>query len=151
MLKRSWPRFTNASVTGSGYPATHSPFTRPSSRASFHSACPRASVPGTGGRMARSSANSGFGEITIGIAMILGLFVGIAAFLGATLTVSFGLAGVAGVNPVFMIGEILLILAWRNAGYIGLDRYVLPALGTPWHKGKAFHHDEVQPAEHQLA
>jgi len=92
-----------------------------------------------------------FGEITIGIAMILGLFVGIAAFLGATLTVSFGLAGVAGVNPVFMIGEILLILAWRNAGYIGLDRYVLPALGTPWHKGKAFHHDEVQPAEHQLA
>jgi thiosulfate dehydrogenase [quinone] large subunit len=32
----------------------------------------------------------------------------------------------------------LLILAWRNAGYIGLDRWALPALGTPWHRGAAF-------------
>ncbi len=30
------------------------------------------------------------------------------------------------------IVEILLILAWKNAGYLGLDRYLLPALGTPW-------------------
>jgi thiosulfate dehydrogenase [quinone] large subunit len=29
----------------------------------------------------------------------------------------------------------LLILAWRNAGWYGLDRWVLPALGTPWHRG----------------
>jgi hypothetical protein len=27
---------------------------------------------------------------------------------------------------------VLLILAWKNAGYIGLDRYLLPLLGTPW-------------------
>ena len=27
---------------------------------------------------------------------------------------------------------IALILAWKNAGYIGLDRYLLPVLGTPW-------------------
>ena len=25
-----------------------------------------------------------------------------------------------------------LILAWKVAGYYGLDRYVLPMLGTPW-------------------
>jgi hypothetical protein len=51
---------------------------------------------------------------------------------------SFGLAGVAGVNPVFFLFEVLLILAWRNAGYIGLDRWVLPALGTPWSAGPVF-------------
>ena len=81
------------------------------------------------------------GEMAIGIAMIVGLFVGIAAFFGATLNFSFGLAGVAGVNPVFLVLQVLLILAWRNAGYIGLDRYVLPAIGTPWHRGTMFKHE----------
>src|SRR5439155_19027464 len=76
------------------------------------------------------------GEVVIGIALILGLFTAVAAFFGGMLTMAFGLAGVAGVNPLFFAVEILLILAWRNAGYIGLDRYVLPALGTPWRPGK---------------
>jgi thiosulfate dehydrogenase [quinone] large subunit len=81
------------------------------------------------------------GEMAIGIALIVGLFVGIAAFFAGTLNFTFGLAGVAGVNPVFFILEVLLVLAWRNAGYFGLDRYVLPAVGTPWHKGKVFEHE----------
>ena len=54
------------------------------------------------------------------------------------------MAGVAGVNPVFFLAEVLLILAWRNAGYIGLDRYILPALGTPWQPGKVFKKDETR-------
>lgn len=78
------------------------------------------------------------GEFVVGIALILGLFTGIAAFFAGTLSMSFGLAGVAGVNPVFFLLEVLLILAWRNAGYIGLDRFVLPALGTPWQPGTVF-------------
>jgi thiosulfate dehydrogenase [quinone] large subunit len=78
------------------------------------------------------------GEFVIGIALIVGLFTGIAAFAAGTLSMSFGLAGVAGVNPAFFLMEVLLILAWRNAGYIGLDRWVLPALGTPWQPGTLF-------------
>jgi thiosulfate dehydrogenase [quinone] large subunit len=78
------------------------------------------------------------GEMTIGIALILGLFTGIAAFFGGMLSMSFGLAGVAGVNPAFFLAEVVLVLAWRNAGYIGLDRVVLPALGTPWEPGRLF-------------
>jgi len=30
------------------------------------------------------------------------------------------------------------VLAWRNAGWIGLDRWLLPALGTPWTPGRLF-------------
>ncbi len=78
------------------------------------------------------------GELAIGILLIVGLFTGIAAFLAGTLSMSFGLAGVAGVNPVFFLLEVLLILAWRNAGWVGLDRVVLPALGTPWQPGTIF-------------
>jgi thiosulfate dehydrogenase [quinone] large subunit len=80
------------------------------------------------------------GEFAIGLALILGLFTGVAAFFAGMLTMSFGLAGVAGVNPVFFLAEVMLILAWRNAGYYGVDRYVLPALGTPWQPGRVFRH-----------
>jgi thiosulfate dehydrogenase (quinone) large subunit len=72
------------------------------------------------------------GEVVIGAALILGLFTGIFAFLGLVLNFSFVFSGAAGVNPAFIIVGILLVLAWRNAGWIGLDRFLLPAFGTPW-------------------
>ena len=97
----------------------------------------------SGGWMAPMIA---IGETTIGILLIVGLFTGIAAFLGGTLNMSFGLAGVAGVNPVFFAAAMLLVLAWRNAGYYGLDRIVLPWLGTPWHRGKMFQRTTTVPA-----
>lgn len=75
------------------------------------------------------------GEVLIGAALVLGAFTGIAAFFGGMLSFSFGLSGVAGVNPVFFVIEVLLVLAWRNAGWVGLDRVLLPALGTPWQPG----------------
>jgi thiosulfate dehydrogenase (quinone) large subunit len=84
------------------------------------------------------------GETAIGIALILGLFTGVAAFFAGLLSVSFGLAGVAGVNPSFFVMEVLLILAWRNAGYIGLDRFVLPLVGTPWEPGRVFAAHEAE-------
>lgn len=72
------------------------------------------------------------GELVIGLALILGLFTGIAAFLGTVLNFNFAFAGSAGVNPMMILVSGLLILAWRNAGWIGLDRYVLPKVGVPW-------------------
>ncbi|HZD69150.1 MAG TPA: DoxX family protein [Actinomycetes bacterium] len=74
------------------------------------------------------------GEFVIGVALVLGLFTGIAAFLGLILNFSFVFSGSAGVNPAFIIAGLLLVLAWRNAGWIGLDRWVLPRLGTPWQR-----------------
>jgi thiosulfate dehydrogenase (quinone) large subunit len=91
------------------------------------------------------------GELAVGICLLLGLFTGIAAFLAGTLSFSFGLAGVAGVNPLFFLIEILLVLAWRNAGYIGLDRWVLPALGTPWEPGTLFRERAEERAPRELA
>jgi thiosulfate dehydrogenase [quinone] large subunit len=79
------------------------------------------------------------GEILIGIGLILGAFTAIAAFFGALLNLTFGMSGIAGVNPLFFALAVLLILAWRNAGWIGLDRWLLPALGTPWQPGELIH------------
>lgn len=80
------------------------------------------------------------GELVIGLLLVLGLFTGIAAALGAVLNFSFVFAGSAGVNPAMILVSLLLILAWRNAGWYGLDRWVLPRLGTPWHRGEMSRH-----------
>jgi thiosulfate dehydrogenase (quinone) large subunit len=73
-----------------------------------------------------------FGEILIGVALILGLFVGIAAFFGAFMNWNFIMAGSASTNGFLAIVGLLLVLAWKVAGYYGLDRFLLPRLGTPW-------------------
>jgi thiosulfate dehydrogenase (quinone) large subunit len=75
------------------------------------------------------------GEIAVGIGLILGAFVGIAAFGGLLMNLAFMLAGTTSTNPVLAVLGIVLILAWKNAGYVGLDRYFLPLLGTPWQRG----------------
>lgn len=76
-----------------------------------------------------------YGEILVGVALILGIFTGIAAFFGSFMNMNFLLAGTVSVNPILFFLQLFLILAWRTAGWIGLDRYVLPALGTPWERG----------------
>ena len=75
------------------------------------------------------------GEVAIGIGLIVGAFVGIAAFFGAFMNLNFMLAGSASTNPVLFLIAGLLLLAWKTAGYWGLDRFLLPSLGTPWHAG----------------
>ena len=76
-----------------------------------------------------------FGEMAVGLGLILGVLTGFAAFFGAMMNMSFLLAGSASVNPVLFTLAIGLILAWKVAGYYGLDRFILPMLGTPWHPG----------------
>jgi len=65
------------------------------------------------------------GEVAIGIALILGLFTGLAALAGLMLNLVYMFTGTAGVNPAYAILEVPLVLAWRNAGYLGLDRFAL--------------------------
>ena len=76
------------------------------------------------------------GEMAIGIGLVLGAFVGIAAFSGAFMNWHFMMAGTASINPVMIVLSLLLVLAWKTAGWWGLDRRLLPAVGTPWQPGK---------------
>ena len=87
-----------------------------------------------------------FGELAIGLGLVLGALVGIAACFGALLNMSFLLAGSVSTNPILFFLEILLILAWKNAGYLGIDRFLLPALGTPW-KQPALETTATPPSE----
>lgn len=78
-----------------------------------------------------------FGELLVGIGLILGAFTGTAAFFGAFMNINYLFAGTVSVNPIMLLIEFLLILAWRVAGWIGLDRYISPFLDAHWHLGSA--------------
>ena len=80
-----------------------------------------------------------WGEFLVGIALILGIFTGIAAFFGSFMNLNYLLAGAVSINPILFVPAIFLIMAWKTAGWWGLDRWLLPALGTPWRPGYVFH------------
>jgi thiosulfate dehydrogenase (quinone) large subunit len=74
-----------------------------------------------------------YGEMLIGIALIIGAFTGIAAFFGGFMNFNFMLAGSASTNPLLFVVAVGLILAWKVSGYFGADYYLLRWIGTPWH------------------
>jgi len=73
-----------------------------------------------------------FGEVLIGLGLIFGVLTGIAAFFGVFMNLNFLLAGAVSINPVIGVLALFLVLAWRIAGFYGIDSYLLPLLGTPW-------------------
>ena len=86
------------------------------------------------------------GEIAIGLGLIFGALTGVAAFFGAFMNMSFLLAGSASTNPIMFTFAIGLMLAWKVAGYYGVDRWLLPMLGTPWRPGPVIDREAVRPS-----
>lgn len=78
------------------------------------------------------------GEVLVGLALVLGIFTGIAAFFSSFMNINFLFAGTVSINPILFIIATWLVLAWKTAGWWGLDRWLLPALGTPWRPGTVF-------------
>jgi thiosulfate dehydrogenase [quinone] large subunit len=85
-----------------------------------------------------------FGELAVGIALILGVLVGVSAFFGALINWAYIMSGAASINGVLIVLSFLLILAWKTAGYLGADRFLLRRLGTPWD------HDGVFTPRHAM-
>jgi thiosulfate dehydrogenase [quinone] large subunit len=71
-------------------------------------------------------------ELLIGVALIAGIFIGFTAFFGGFMNWNFIMAGSASVNGVFFGLAVLLVLAWKIAGYIGVDYFLLPRLANLW-------------------
>jgi thiosulfate dehydrogenase [quinone] large subunit len=79
-----------------------------------------------------------WGEFLVGAGLILGALTGVAAFFGLFMNLNFLFAGTVSSNPLLFVLGVLVLLAWKVAGYIGIDYYLLPVLGTPWQPGKLF-------------
>jgi thiosulfate dehydrogenase [quinone] large subunit len=72
------------------------------------------------------------GETLVGIALILGIFTGFAAFFGGFMNFNYLMAGAVSVNPMFLVLSVTLILAWKVSGYIGVDYFLVPRVGALW-------------------
>jgi thiosulfate dehydrogenase [quinone] large subunit len=87
-----------------------------------------------------------WGEVLVGAALVVGAFAGLAAFFGTFMNVNYLLAGTVSMNPILFVIGTWLVLAWKTAGWWGLDRWILPALGTPWSPGYVFDGDARRAA-----
>ena len=85
-----------------------------------------------------------------GIAVVLGALTGPAAFAGGVL--SSGAAVFATLLPAAAVfaAAIWLTLAWKTAGWIGLDRWLLPLLGMPWRGGSLFDQRPADGNQHRI-
>ena len=65
-----------------------------------------------------------FGELFVGIALIIGFKTKKAAKIGAFMNLNYLLAGTVSINPVLLILSLILIKAKKVAGYFGLDGFL---------------------------
>jgi thiosulfate dehydrogenase (quinone) large subunit len=79
-----------------------------------------------------------WGEVLVGIALILGIFTNFAALMGITMNFAFLFSGTVSTNAQMVLITIFLIVAGFNAGRYGLDRWVIPFIKahTPIGKDK---------------
>ncbi|WP_085993935.1 DoxX family protein [Oceanobacillus senegalensis] len=87
-----------------------------------------------------------WGEVLVGLALILGIFTNFAALMGITMNFAFLFSGTVSTNAQMVLMTIFLLVAGYNAGRYGLDRWVIPFLKerTPMFKNKG--KKEVVPA-----
>jgi thiosulfate dehydrogenase [quinone] large subunit len=73
-----------------------------------------------------------YGEVLIGLGFLFGGLIGFAAFFALLMNFSFLFAGSTSSNPMLILLEVVLLFGWRVAGWWGVDRFLLPRVGTPW-------------------
>ncbi len=66
-----------------------------------------------------------YGEVLVGLGLIVGLFTCWAAFFGSLMNMNFLMAGTVSTNPVLLLLALLIMMAHKIAGFIGLDYYWL--------------------------
>jgi thiosulfate dehydrogenase (quinone) large subunit len=84
-----------------------------------------------------------WGELAVGLGILLGILTGIAAGFGILMNMNYLLAGTVSINPILGVLGLFLVISWRVCGWIGIDRVLLPALGLPWKPGTLFHTPEI--------
>lgn len=67
-----------------------------------------------------------YGEVLVGLGLILGCLTTIAAFFGIMMNFAFLFSGTVSTNAQMVLLTIFILVAGYNAGRIGLDRFVIP-------------------------
>lgn len=76
-----------------------------------------------------------YGEVLVGIGLILGAFTGFAALAGALMNLNFMLAGTLSSNPILYTAAFIVIAGINYAEYYGLDTYLRPRVEQAANEG----------------
>ena len=71
-----------------------------------------------------------FGELLVGIGLIVGGLTRVAAFFGVTMNATFLWAGTSSANPQMLLLGLAVLLAGRRAGAYGVDGWLMPRLAA---------------------
>lgn len=77
-----------------------------------------------------------WGEVLVGLGLILGCFTTVAAFFGVVMNFAFLFSGTVSTNPQMLLLTIFILVAGYNAGRYGLDRFSVPFLQVKFGKGE---------------
>ncbi|WNS73832.1 DoxX family membrane protein [Bacillus sp. DTU_2020_1000418_1_SI_GHA_SEK_038] len=77
-----------------------------------------------------------WGELLVGLGLILGCLTTAAAFFGIIMNFAFMFSGTISTNPQMILLTIFILIAGYNAGKIGIDRYIIPIIRNQM-KGKS--------------
>ncbi len=66
-----------------------------------------------------------YGELLVGLGLIVGLLTYWAAFFGFFMNFNYLLAGTISSNPILLVLALLIMMACRIAGFLGFDYYWL--------------------------
>lgn len=69
-----------------------------------------------------------WGEVFVGLSLVIGVLTVLGAFVGAVMNLGFMLAGSATPDTYMYTAAVLIIVAGANATFLGLDHYLLPWL-----------------------
>ena len=69
-----------------------------------------------------------YGEILVGLALLVGLFTKWAAFWGGIMNLAFLLAGSTSANGYMLVMEVAMVFGGLGVSFYGLDTFVLPYL-----------------------
>lgn len=87
-----------------------------------------------------------WGELLVGIGLILGCLTTFSALMGAVMNFAFMFSGTTSTNPQMVLLTIFILVAGYNAGKWGLDRYVIPFIRVKWND-----HDKMKKPEIKTA
>lgn len=78
-----------------------------------------------------------YGELLVGISLILGALTVVGLVAGAFMNLNYMLAGTTSTNPNMYTVAIILLVVGANSYAIGLDRFILPILKKMFIKDKS--------------
>jgi thiosulfate dehydrogenase (quinone) large subunit len=75
-----------------------------------------------------------WGEVLVGIALLLGIFTTFSALMGAVMNFAFMFSGTTSTNPQMILLTFFILAAGANAGKFGLDYWVIPYIHKFFHR-----------------